>query len=152
MSKKWTSIVIEAILMVVGIAFMRMSLTFDDGGKSLYAGAGYYPMIISGLLTLFSVTGILTDLFGKKKTDTSKIDISRIKNVGTVAIAIVIIMVFWRLLHHFYIGSFIAISVLLVSLNPEKNTKKSVIRDVFLSLVLCVVAFLSFEYALKIHV
>ena len=73
MSQKWTSVITEAVLAICGVIFFYMSYSFNDGGTSAYAGAGYYPMLVSGLITLFSITGIIHDLAGKGKNNTKPI-------------------------------------------------------------------------------
>ena len=152
MSTKWTSIVTEIVLAVCGIVFFVMASNFNDGGTSLYAGAGYYPMLVSGLIVLFSVTGILTDLFGKEKDSKKKIDISRIQNVGYVVAAVTIILVAWQFFGQFYIGAFIGVGMLLILLNPKPKTGRLIGTMLGIALGMTVAAWLVFEYALKIHV
>ena len=152
MSQKWTSVITEAVLAICGVIFFYMSYSFNDGGTSSYAGAGYYPMLVSGLITLFSITGIIHDLAGKGKNNTKKIDISRIKNVGYVVISIIIIVLFWQLLDLFYVGATLGVGMLLVTLNPKKATKKSLLIDAAIAVGMSIATFLIFELALKIYV
>ncbi len=152
MSKKWTSVATEIVLAVCGVVFFVMSYDFNDGGTSLYAGAGYYPMLISGLMALFSITGILTDLFGKEKDSKKTIDISRIQNVGFVVAAIAIILAFWQFLHLFYVGALIGVGMLLVLLDPKPKTAKRIGFLLAIAAGMTVATWLIFEMALKIHV
>lgn len=152
MSKKWTSIGTEIVLAICGIFFFILSYNFNDGGTSVYAGAGYYPMLVSGLLTLFSITGILTDLLGKEKNSKKVIDISRIQNVGFVVLAVAIILVLWHFFDLFYLGAFIGIGMLLILLNPKEKTKKVIVTSVLISLGMTAACYVFFELALHIHV
>lgn len=152
MSQKWTSIITEVVLAVCGIVFLYMSYNFNDGGTSLYAGAGYYPMLVSGLIIFFSITGIISDLFGKGKNNSKKIDISRIKNVGFVVIAIIIIVAVWQIFDLFYVGAAIGTGLLLISLDPKGISKKSVITSIIIAIGMSAATYVIFEFALKIHV
>lgn len=152
MSHKWTSVATEVVIAVCGAVFFWMAYNFDDGGGSLYAGAGYYPMLISGLITLFSIAGIIHDIFGKGKNNEKKIDISHIQNVGFVILAVVIIVAVWQLFHLFYAGGFVGIGLLLIALNPKEKTKKSIATALFIALGMCIASYIIFEYALHIHV
>lgn len=152
MSHKWTSVATEVVIAVCGAVFFWMAYNFDDGSGSLYASAGYYPMLISGLLTLFSIAGIIHDLFGKNRDNKKRIDISHIQNVGFVVLSVVIIVVLWQLLNLFYVGGFAGTGILLIALDTKKKTKKSVIKSLLIALGMCMAAYIIFEYALHIHV
>ncbi|MBR1408036.1 MAG: tripartite tricarboxylate transporter TctB family protein [Clostridia bacterium] len=152
MSKKWTSIVTEIVLAVCSLVFFIMAYNFNDGGTSVYAGAGYYPMLVSGLMALFSITGILTDLFGKEKNSRKTIDISRIQNVGFVITAIAIILIFWQFLGLFYVGAVIGVGMLLILLDPKPKTGKRIGMMLAIAVGMTAVTWLVFEIALKIHV
>lgn len=152
MSQKWTSVATQAVLAVCGIWFFIMSVGFNDGGTSVYAGAGYYPMLVSGLITLFSITGIISDIFGKGKANAKIIDLSHIKNVGLVAIAVAIIIAFWQFFDLFYIGAFVGMSMLLIYLNPNARTKKAILISLAIAVLMSVSTYVIFEFALQIHV
>ena len=152
MSRKWTSVVTEIVLAVCGAVFFFMAYNFNDGGTSVYAGAGYYPMLVSGLMVLFSVTGILTDLFGREKDSKKTIDISRIQNVGFVVAAIAIILAFWQFLGLFYVGALIGIGMLLILLDPKPRTRGRLGLMAAIALGMTAATWLIFEIALKIHV
>ena len=109
-------------------------------------------MLLSGLITFFSVAGIIHDIFGKGRNDKKKIDISHIQNVGFVILAVVIIVAVWQLLHLFYIGGFIGIGLLLIVLNPKEKTKRTIATALFIALGMCIASYVIFEYALHIHV
>jgi hypothetical protein len=109
-------------------------------------------MLVSGLITVFSITGIISDVFGKGKDNTKKIDISRIKNVGFVIVATMIIIVMWQLLDLFYFGAAIGIGMLLILLDAKEKTKKSVITSLIIAVGMSAVSYALFEFALKIHV
>lgn len=152
MSQKWTSVVTQAILGTCGIIFFVMSYCFNDGGTSIYASAGYYPMLVSGLIVLFSITGICSDLIGKEKTNEKKIDLSNIKNIGLVALALVIIITMWQILKLFYVGATIGVGILLIGLDPVKKDQKHIVRSVIIAVAMSIATYMIFEFALKIHV
>ena len=152
MSQKWTSVITEAVIAVLGIIFFVMAYRFDDNGGSLYASAGYYPMLVSGLITIFSVLGIFYDTSGKGKYNEKKIDISRIRNVGFMVLSVVIIVAAWQLLKLFYVGAFVGVGMLLIALDPKPKTPKSVAVALVIALGMCVASYVIFEHALHIHV
>jgi uncharacterized membrane protein len=127
-----------------------MAYKFNDGSTNAYVGAGYYPMLISAILTIFSITGILTDLFSKEK-NTKKVDLKNIKNVGLITAAAIIIVSFWQFFNLFYPAAFVSLCLLLIFLSEKMKNRKNIIVSLVTALVFVILAYIIFDILLKFN-
>jgi Na+/H+ antiporter NhaD/arsenite permease-like protein len=151
MSEKNVSITTQSITALLSIIFFLMSYKFNDGSTNAYVGAGYYPMLITGFMALFSITGIFSDLFGKDKDNKNKIGLTNVKNAGYVILAMLIIVMSWQF-DLFYPATFVALAILMISLSIKKKTKKSVIVNIITSFIFTASIYVVFDLLLKVKI
>ena len=100
-----------------------------------------------GVIFKIGAVGILVSVLGQVLKHSGREEQAFLVSLGGL-----IIVLFWQLLDLFYVGATLGVGMLLVTLNPKKATKKSLLIDAAIAVGMSIATFLIFELALKIYV
>lgn len=152
MSKRAVSIATQAIIGIIGIIFFIKAYHFpSDSSGNAYIAAGYYPMLVCGLMTLFSVTGIYGELFGKEKENRQQLELGNKKNFIMVVVATVVIAGVWQVFNSFYLIGFLVFGAILLCLKPGKINGRKIGFSYGIAALFIGVLYLLFDILLKIR-
>lgn len=146
MSYKRLTYISLFLFMVLGIlAFIHVMSIASPQTKNTM-GAHFFPQVVSVLLLIFCLFSFLNTA---KKRD-EKVELRNIGHLFFTIILVILFLSLWNAIGRFYILSLIFLAVLIYSYNQEKYSLNKVIQSIVVSLVITFVAYMTFDYFLKV--
>lgn len=149
MNFRKASIISLGVTFLLGIFFYVLSLELPMSMPGIAIGAGYYPRVLSGLLTLASAAGIVTNI--RKKDDGAKVPDMNVKLFFFVLVMAVILTAVWQFTYSFFPICTAVVLILLWVLNPEPAGRGKAVKTIAVAAVLVGVIYVLFSVILDLN-
>lgn len=145
MTIKRSSYLVLLLLIVVGVVYIKTALDLNGGAVS-DIGAGFFPVLLGGLLIIFCVVSLIQTAL---KTNDKKLDLPNLPLI-VITIGISALFIFsWSWFGYFYISLFVYLLALMaVFYNEELKNKSRFLKNIILSLFITGLIYVVFDYLL----